>query len=206
MNALHSASCHNRRQAEKKLTSTLAAASASFLPLAKNFTLRSNASCRMKSGASRWFAESRTNTASRQAEKPHICTHVSAAPPANLAIKKLCLLHLGHCTCGSTLRSRAVRALAPHHQSTPQPNSSDPNGGMIVEQGAFCRGKCEGVDLRPRPSRCPMTRRENAQRGPAAPPLLQSIPTGVTFLLPPTLPAIQRRRKAPVHAAWRGNL
>ena len=47
----------------KNLTSTLATASASLLPQAKNFTLRSNASCRMKSGASRWFAESQTNTA-----------------------------------------------------------------------------------------------------------------------------------------------
>ena len=57
----------------KNLTSTLATASASLLPQAKNFTLRSNASCRMKSGASRWFAESQTNTPGRavRALAPH---------------------------------------------------------------------------------------------------------------------------------------
>ena len=77
----------------KNFTSTLATASASLLPQAKNFTLQSNASCRMKSGASRWFAKSQTNTTGRavRALAPHQITlqyTQTLAPPWALHMRQ----------------------------------------------------------------------------------------------------------------------
>ena len=143
---------------------------------------------RSNSGSTLDIAHAAAVTTAVRRKKPHIHTRNSErftfAAGKKLHIAEQCFMpdeirrFTLVCKIATQHPGRAVRALAPHHQPTRFAKPSDPNGGMIVEQGAFCRGRCEGVDWCPRPSRCPMTRRENAQRGPAALPLLQSTPTG----------------------------
>ena len=112
---------HCQPSGGKNLTSTLATASASLLPQAKNFTLRSNASCRMKSGASRWFAKSQTNTTGRavRALAPHQITlqyTQTLAPPWALHMRQHPAQQGCACACAAPPGIPAAKILRSKHQ------------------------------------------------------------------------------------------